>query len=213
MLVSPADREVTGGVENVLIERLEGVLELALKALRQKRNFLAELQAEPSMPLYRVAAGARPLIAGSGGVDLITLCGVSTAAARLAHSPEEAAKIAGRLRSYAGVRIAEVGRTMRLKPLLAPDRDGEGLHRFSCAPDVDVISPLGLQLSQDLSSEVEITREPVEEAIQLRFPREHAPAPETLAELVTQYAADGRTRRLRLQPWPDRAIRSPADQL
>jgi hypothetical protein len=64
-------------------------------------------------------------------------------------------------------------------------------------------------------------RDPLDESVVLRFPREQMPAPERLHDLVTALAADGRTRRLRLQPWPDRAIqrvasvpeRRPADNL
>jgi hypothetical protein len=200
--------------EVALLERLESALDLALKALRQKRNFLAELQAEPSMPLYRVAAGARPVVAGQQGVDLVSLCGVRAAARSLSRDGEETARIARRLRSYAGVRIAEEGRPMRLRALLAPDRDGDGARRFAerhghsedaLVPDLEP-APDATRL---MPPEVACLTEPIESAVLLQFPREHAPAPETLHDLVVALAADGRTRRLRLQPWPDRAIQRP----
>jgi len=201
-----------GAVDEVaLLERLEAALDLALKALRQKRNFLAELQAEPSMPLYRAAAGARPVVAGGTGLDLVHLCGVRAAARTIARDSEETARIAGRLRSYAGVRIAEGGRPMRLRAVLAPDRDGDGARRFAerrgeaeeaQVPDVETVP----EAARRLPSEVACLREPIGECVMLRFPREHMPAPEALHDLVAALAADGRTRRVRLQPWPDRAI-------
>ncbi|MHC4408709.1 MAG: ATP cone domain-containing protein [Planctomycetota bacterium] len=200
--------------ESALLERLESVLDLALKAIRQKRNFLAELQSEPSMPLYRVAAGARPVVAGGQGIDLIHLCGVRAAARSLSRDGEETARIARRLRSYAGVRIAEEGRPMRLRALLAPDRDGDGARRFAerHGHSEDALTP-DLEPAPECTSllppEVACLTEPIEEAVLLQFPREHAPAPETLYDVVVALAADGRTRRLRLQPWPDRAIQRP----
>ncbi|MEM8884403.1 MAG: hypothetical protein AAGD14_10055, partial [Planctomycetota bacterium] len=208
--------------EVTLLERLEGLLETALKALRQKRNFLAELQSEPSMPLYRVAGGARPLMHGGAGVDLIHLCGVRAAARHLAGNNEETARLVGRLRSYAGVRISEESRSMRMRALLAADRDGEAQRRFAerlggteeSVPDVEPAAPVGTLLPEEVAAVVE----PVEDALLLRFPREHAPAPEVLHDLIVALAGDGRTRRLRLHPWPDRtirnwAIRSPGEAL
>ena len=101
---------------------------------------------------------------------------------------------------------------MRMRALLAPDRDGEAQRRFAerlggteeSVPDLEPAAiPAGL-----LPEEIAAVHEPVEDALLLRFPREHAPAPEVLHELLVALAADGRTRRLRLQPWPDRTIRN-----
>jgi len=212
--------------EGVLLERLDSAIVLALKALRQKRNFLAELQSEPSMPLYRAAAGARPIIAGGGGLDLVHLCGVREAAFAFARDPAEAARVAGRLRSYAGVRLGDEGRTMRLHVQLAPDRDGEAVHRFAelgRAPVSDAVTtPGGLDpISESLPGPIpdqlpegaECLYDPVQESVVLRFPRELSPAPETLLALAVHFAADPKVRALRLVPWPDRAIRGPGDTL
>jgi len=226
-----------GPDESVLLERLDGAIGLALKALRQKRNFLAELQAEPSMPLYRAAAGARPIIAGGSGLDLIHLCGVRAAARLLSRDDEEAARMAGRLRSYAGVRIGDETRPMRLNVRLAPDRDGESAQRFQelrrprqASFDVTGIEhdsvreaerfgldPVAESLSgpipDDVPERAECYFDPVLETVVLRFPRELSPAPETLLSLAVHFAADPKVRALRLVPWPDRAVRGPGDTL
>jgi len=223
--------------EGVLLERLDGAIGLALKALRQKRNFMAELQSEPSMPLYRAAAGARPIVAGGGGLDLVHLCGVRAAARMFARDDEEAARVAGRLRSYAGVRLGDEGRTMRLNVQLAPDRDGEAAQRFAelrqarapvvrdpAAPQAGVGAAQrdGLEsltdcalgpVPEELPEGAECAYDPIHESVVLRFPRELSPAPETLLALAVHFAADPKVRALRLVPWPDRAIRGPGDTL
>ena len=107
---------------------------------------------------------------------------------------------------------------MRLRVVLAPDRDGDGARRFAERRGQVEDAPLpdlepAPECTRSLSSEVVCLREPVEETVLLLFPREHAPAPETLHELAVALAADGRTRRLCLRPWPDRAIRRPDDRL
>ncbi|MHC4954997.1 MAG: ATP cone domain-containing protein [Planctomycetota bacterium] len=213
--------------ERALLERFDGALDLALKALRQKRNFLAELQAEPSMPLYRVAAGARPVIAGGAGLDLVHLCGVEDAAALLAGADgnkadgAEAARLAGRLRAYAGVRLSDEGRPMRLNAQLAPDRDSEAATRFRelgrAEPSTrerprDGTEPFEAR-PPDLPDGLDCRYDPIHESVVIRFPRELSPSPETLLDLAATVATDSRVRALRLVPWPDRAIRGPGDTL
>ena len=208
--------------EGALLERLDGAIGLALKALRQKRNFLGELQAEPSMPLYRIAAGARPVIAGGGGIDLVHLCGLRAAARALVRDEEEATRLTGRLRSYAGVRLAEEGRAMRLQVQVAPDRDGESSRRFqelrrALTPDAggsgdsarDLQADVEAYLAGDALPEgVEAEFEPLQECVVLRYPRELSPSPETLLEFAKRLQGDSRVRALRFVPWPDRAIRA-----
>ena len=80
--------------EEQLIAALDDVLVLAVKALNQKRSFLAALQADPSAPLYRVAAGARPIVAGSRGQDLIMLTGVADIAQQFGDDEVGAARLA-----------------------------------------------------------------------------------------------------------------------
>ena len=197
--------------EVALLERLDGAIGLALKALRQKRNFLGELQAEPSMPLYRIAAGARPLVAGGAGIDLVHLCGVRAAARTLVRDEEDATRLAGRLRSYAGVRLGEDGRAMRLHVQLAPDRDGESARRFrelqgkTEGPGRETESYLA---GDALPEGVEAEFDPLRDCVALRYPRELSPSPETLLEFARRLMGDQRVRALRFVPWPDRAIRA-----
>ena len=67
--------------------------------------------------------------------------------------------------------------------------------------------------ARDLPASMRATYEPVQESLHLSFPRDDAPAPETLHTLVATLSADPRVRDVRLAPWPDRAIRGPAEHL
>lgn len=198
----PADGEAA------LVEALEPLVALAVKALKQKRSFLNALSADPSGPLYRVAAGARPLVAGAKGHDLVHLVGIREAARRLEPEPLAAARLAGRVRSYAAVRVAEEGRSVRLKALAAPDRDGEAYGRFfGGAPAEPDVEPFTLPPAVKFPG-----CEPLFEAITgtlvLRFPREQAPAPEPLYDALCLLARDPRVGAIRFAPWPDRSVRA-----
>lgn len=201
----------SAGSEAALFEGLDGAIDLAVKALRQKRTFLEALMGDPGAPLYRVAGGAKPLLAGHRGFDLIHLVGAPRAAAALEREPLGASRLLGRLRAYAGVRAAEEGRRVRLRVLLAPDRDGEARQRLlegEEPPQAPEQEPFALPPSRGLAG-VEALQEPASEQLVLRFPREAAPAPEPLFELLCLLAREPRVRTLRLQPWPDRSIRTP----
>ena len=175
------------------IEELDAALALALKGLRQKRSFMESLQADPAGPLYRVAAGARPLIHGSRGLDLVHLVGLG----RL-----EDARLAGRVRSYAAVRLAEEGRSMRLRPLLAPERDQEAVRRFwpESQPFCGDTYPVGGE------SALEAVHEPLAGRLTLRFPRDEAPPPEALYRTLVEVSNDPRVSVIQLAPWPDRSV-------
>ncbi|MHC4549142.1 MAG: ATP cone domain-containing protein [Planctomycetota bacterium] len=202
---------LAGEGEETLLEALDAAIVLAIKALKQKRSFLAALQADPAGPLYRVAAGARPLVAGERGFELVHLVGVNAAARRLASTPAAAARLAGRLRSYAAVRIAEEGRRVRLQVCAAPDRDGEAAHRFfgpeeGMAGDAE---PFALPRQIDLGERMEALLDPVGESLTLRFPRDEAPPPEALYDALSLLAGDPRIGAVRLVPWPDRSVHPP----
>jgi hypothetical protein len=198
---------VSGEDEASVAGALEPLVALAVKALRQKRSFLNALSADPSGPLYRVASGARPLVAGAKGCDLVHLVGVREAARRLEPEPPSAAKLAGRLRSYAAVRVAEEGRSVRLKTLAASDRDGEAFARFyakvSAEPDLE---PYPLPAGAAFAG-AEPLLEPLSGTLVLRFPRERALGPEPLHEAIRTLARDPRLLAIRLAPWPDRSVR------
>jgi len=189
-------------------DELDRAIALALKALRQKRNFMAALQADPGGPLYRVAAGARPLVAGDGGADLVHLVGLGTSA--------DPAGV-GRLRSYACVRVAEEGRKMRLRALLSPERYGGAARRFAAARGTEPVADLETyRLPADARfPQAEALFDGQSETLELRFPREQAPAPEALHLTLCQLARDPRVGVVRLAPWPDRSVRAssgaPAD--
>jgi hypothetical protein len=196
-----------GDTEAGLVEALEPAITLAIKALKQKRSFLSALAADPSGPLYRVSAGARPLV-GTNGSDLVHLVGVREAAHRLEPEPAGATRLAGRLRSYAAVRIAEEGRSVRLRAVAAPDRDGEASERFfHGAPTEGDLEPFALPAAVRFPG-----AEPLFEAITgtlvLRFPREQAPPPESLYDAVLLIARDPRVGAIRFAPWPDRSVRA-----
>ena len=210
-----------GRRESAVLEALDGAVVTAVKALRQKRTFLGSLQADPSGPLYRVAAGARPLVNGGGGFDLVHLVGVRSAARRLATDPSDVVRLAGRLRSYAAVRIAEEGRKVRLKTLLAAERDGDAARRFAVADrqrfsdftaygDENIYQDEEpVQLPGDLAfGGAETSLEPVSGTLRIRFPREEAPPPEALYAAAGKFARDPRIHALLLSPWPDRSIQS-----
>jgi len=203
---------LAGTSEDDLLEALDRLLVLAVKAVRQKRRFLATLAADPSGPLYRVAAGAHPALPLGRGFDLVHLVGVRAAAERLADDPAGAARVAGRLRSYASVRLAEEGRAVRLRVVAAPDRDGEAARRFAAVASPDAPEPAddtdGFALPPDLDLDrVEARLEPLSGLLSLRFPRDAAPAPETLYDAACLLARDPRVGALRLAPWPDRSVR------
>jgi len=204
---------LAGQAEETLLEALDAAIVLAIKALKQKRSFMGALQADPAGPLYRVAAGARPLLAGGRGSDLVHLVGVHAAADRLEAEAAPAARLAGRLRSYASVRIAEEGRRVRLQVGAAPDRDREAARRFFApgegAPDHD---PFPLPSAIDFSG-VEPRYDPVVECLTLRFARDAAPAPEALFDALCLLAQDPKVGSLRLLPWPDRSVRSTGTDL
>jgi hypothetical protein len=195
-----------GDGEPQAVEALEPLVALAVKALRQKRSFLSALSADPSGPLYRVAAGARPLV-GAQGLDLVHLVGIRAAAGRLEADPAAAARLGGRLRSYAAVRVAEEGRAVRLRVLAAPDRDGEASSRFfagrEAEPDAEPFAPPPPAALHG----VEPLLEPVTGTLVLRFPREQAPPPEALHEALRALAKDPRIGAIRFAPWPDRSVR------
>jgi len=199
---------LAGEAEETLREALDAVIVLAVKALKQKRSFMGALQADPSGPLYRVAAGARPLLAGGRGCDLVHLVGLNAAVGRLEADAAAAARLAGRLRSYATVRIAEEGRRVRLHACAAPDRDREAARRFfgsgEAAPDHD---PFPLPRAIEFEG-VETRYDPVIECLTLRFARDAAPAPEALFDALCLLARDPKVGSLRLSPWPDRSVRS-----
>jgi hypothetical protein len=187
-------------------EALEPMVALAVKALRQKRSFMNALSADPSGPLYRVSAGARPLVSAAG-IDLVHLVGIRAAARRLEADPAATTRLAGRLRSYAAVRVAEEGRAVRLRVLAAPDRDGEAASRFSAGSPVEPdTEPISLPASATFAG-VESLFEPVTGTLVLRFPREQAPPPEALHEAVRALARDPRIGAIRFVPWPDRSVR------
>ena len=154
---------------------------------------MESLHADPAGPLYRIAAGARPLIDGSRGLDLVHLVGLETF---------EDARLAGRLRSYGAVRVAEEGRPMRLRPLLAPERDGEGARRFD--PDGEPVIGEAYLVGGELS--VEALHDPVAGTLTLRFPRDAAPTPEALYGAFVEIIEDVRIHIVRLAPWPDRSV-------
>jgi len=203
--------------EAALLERLDASLLLAVKALQDKRGFMAPLQADPGATLYRIAAGARPLVAGSQAIDLVHLVGVREAAARVVPDAAGTARLAGRVRAYAAVRLAEEGRKVRLRAHLAPDRDGEAAMRLRAAAGAEApswtappgaegdLDPLALPAGLTLPGEVRL--EPLGGTLLLRFPRDEAPPPETLYDACCLFAGDPRVHVLRLQPWPDRSIR------
>jgi len=197
-----------GEGEPAVLESLDRALVLAVKALRQKRSFLSALQADPGGPLYRVAAGARPLVAGGKGYDLVHLVGVAELARRLDAEPAAVARMTGRLRAYAAVRAAEEGRAVRLRVALAPDRDGEASERFfrGEARGLD-LEPFALPTEAGFPG-VEALLEPVAGTLCLRFPRDQAPAPEPLFDAFCLLARDPRLLAVRLQPWPDRSVRA-----
>jgi hypothetical protein len=195
-----------GDTEKAVAEALEPLVALAVKALKQKRSFLSTLSADPSGPLYRVASGARPLL-GGGGADFVHLVGVRELARRLEPEPPSAARLAGRLRSYAAIRVAEEGRSVRLRAVAAPDRDGEAFGRFfkgaPAEPDAEPFALPGAARFEGMES----TFEAVAGTAILRFPREQAPAPEPLYEAVCLLARDPRVEAIRFAPWPDRSVR------
>jgi hypothetical protein len=196
-----------------LVESLEPAIALAIKALKQKRSFMTALSADPSGPLYRVAAGARPLVAGARGVDLVHLVGVREVARRLETDPAAAARLAGRLRAYAAVRIAEEGRGVRIRAIAAPDRDGEAAERFfrGARPEPDP-EPFALPPAVGFPA-AEPLFEPVTSTLTLRFPRDQAPAPESLYSALCLLARDPRVGAFRLAPWPDRSVRAGRTEL
>jgi hypothetical protein len=219
-LLSP---EGGAGGESDLRGALDEAVPLAVKALRQKRSFMEALQADPSAPLYRVAAGARPLVAGAGGVDLVHLVGVRTAAARLAGRSGDLERLARRLLAYASVRIAEEGRRVRLRTTAAPERDGEAARRFLEADRArlpglpegeayDDREPYALPERLEMGN-AEVYCEPLSGAVELRFPREAAPPPETLYDTICLLARDSRVRSVRFLSWPDRSVRAPLADL
>jgi hypothetical protein len=200
--------------EETLLEALDAAIVLAIKALKQKRSFMGALQADPSGPLYRVAAGARPLLAGARGSDLVHLVGISAAASRLEAEAAPAARLAGRLRSYASVRIAEEGRRVRLQACAAPDRDREAARRFfpsleDAPPDHD---PFALPRAIEFEG-VEPRYDPLVECLTLRFPRDAAPSPEALLDALCLLARNPMVGSVRLLPWPDRSVRSTGTDL
>ncbi len=205
---------LAGRSEDDLLEALDQLLVLAVKAAKQKRTFLAALAADPAAPLYRVAAGARPVLPLGKGYDLVHLVGVRAAADRLAAGAAGAARLAGRLRSYASVRLAEEGRAVRLRVAAAPDRDGEAGRRFAAVARPDDPEPHvdteGYALPPELCfHEVEARLEPSSGTLTLRFPREAAPAPEALYDAACLLARDPRVDAVRLAPWPDRSVLPP----
>jgi hypothetical protein len=196
------------GGEPALVEGLEAAIALAIKALRQKRSFMGTLYADPGSPLYRVAAGARPMIDGAHGADLVQLVGLREAARRAESEPSAAARLAGRLRSYAAVRVAEEGRGVRLRALVAPDRDGEARERFFQGRDALLDpEPFPLPPAVDFRA-AEPSLEPLTGTLHLRFPRDHAPSPESLYDALCLLARDPRLLAVRLAPWPDRSVRA-----
>jgi len=192
--------------EAQLVAALEPVIALAIKATKQKRSFMTALAADPSGPLYRVSAGARPLV-GTGGCDLVHLVGVREAARRMEADTLAAGRLAGRVRSYAAVRVGEEGRAVRLRAVAAPDRDGEASRRFfrgePAEPDTERIA---LPPSATFPG-VDPAFEPLTGTLVLRFPREQAPPPEALYEALKVIASDPRVGAIRLAPWPDRSVR------
>jgi hypothetical protein len=216
--------ELEGRGEKAFLEALESLLVLGIKALRQKRNFLATLASDPSTPLYRVAAGARPLVAGGRGFDLVHLVGVRTAATLLEPDAEAAAKLALRIRGYAALRLAEEGRQARLKVVCASDRDGEASARLLAADRAR--HPCIASLFRDPAAEryfeaepfaiaegalpphATAQLEPVGGTLELNFPRESAPEPEALLRLLAAVAEEPRVHVFRPAPWPDRRVRS-----
>ncbi|MHC4342607.1 MAG: ATP cone domain-containing protein [Planctomycetota bacterium] len=210
--------ERPGAGEPALLEALDASIDLGLKALRQKRTFLAGLQGDPSSPLYRVASGPRRIVAGEAGVDLVHLVGLQEAARRLAKDPADATRLAGRLRSYGAVRVAGEGRKARLKACVASERDGEAARRFLA---VDHRRFEGLvesdgyvdQVAYSLPPESDLAKvgalhDPLSEVLELRFARDQAPAPEALYDALRRLARDPRVGVVRLTPWPDRSVRA-----
>jgi len=194
-----------GDGETGIVEAMEPLIALAIKALKQKRSFLNALSADPSGPLYRVASGARPLV-GPGGCDLVHLVGVREVARRVEPDTLAALRLAGRLRSYAAVRVAEEGRSVRLRVLAAPDRDGEAMGRFFAAPAEPDNEPIALPPSATFPG-VESAFEALTGTLLLRFPREQAPPPEALHGALKVLARDPRVGAIRFTPWPDRSVR------
>jgi len=196
-----------GESESAVVEGLEAMVALAVKALKQKRSFMSALAADPSGPLYRVAAGARPLV-GQGGADLVPLVGVREAARRIEAEPAAAARLAGRLRSYAAVRVAEEGRSVRLRAVAAADRDGEAAERFFRGAEAEGdLEPFALPPALRFPG-AEPLFETVTGTLVLRFPREQPPPPEALYDAVSLLARDPRVAGIRLAPWPDRSVRA-----
>ena len=208
--------------EAALLDALEGALVLATKALRQKRSFMGALSSDPSTPLYRVSAGAHPLVAGGRGLDLVHLVGVRAAVELFLGAREKAPNVAARIRSYAALRAAEEGRRVRLRLVVAPDRDGEASRRFLAAdrkrndriahayPEEGGATP-GEQESFDLALEAGSlvpSLEPLSGTLLLRFPRDSAPGPEALYDAFKQLARNPRVHAVQLVPWPDRQVRA-----
>ncbi len=210
--------------EPALFEALEHRVGLALKALRQKRSFVAALAADPSGPLYRIAAGARPRIAGGSGLDLLHLSGVRAAAELLADG-EDALRLAGRIRSYVSLWAMEEARKMRLKVIPGSDRAGEALRRFLDAgrirnrriarafpPESELPGDSDRYCSATLQSAGLAAAEGWLDAssatLGLRFPRETAPGPEALYDALEVLARDLRVGAVEFAPWPDRYVRA-----
>ena len=210
--------------EEALLEGLESSLEVAIKALRQKRAFMAVQASGPSSPLYRICAGARPLLAGSRGWDLIHLVGVRCAAELCAGpaGPEEAVRMAGRLRSYAAVWAAEEGARVRLRVRAAPDPAGEAAGRFWAADReryaavadgrsayLDRVPHNLVPAAAGLGDGAEALLEPASRALELRFPRDEAPPPPALYDALLACARDPQICAFRPLPWPDRRVLRP----
>ncbi len=216
-------RECSGAGEKAFHEALEASLALGIKALRQKRTFLAGLMADPSGPLYRCAGGAKRTVAGDRGFDFLHLAGARAAAeAFLGATGEEAARWAGRVRSYAALRAAEEGRAVRLKVCCVPDRDGEAEARFATRERdagparaglgvgkegaLRPLEPFPLPPGCELPG-TEPLLDPASDTLFLRFPRDAAPSPETLLSLLASLASHPRLGAVHCQPWPDRRVR------
>ncbi|MFQ5845076.1 MAG: hypothetical protein ACE5JG_08820, partial [Planctomycetota bacterium] len=216
----------TGSGEEALREAFESSLELAIKALRHKRAFVAALSRDPGSPLYRVCAGARPLVAGERGWDLVHLVGVETAVRLGGASPAEAVRRARRLASYATVRASEEGARVRLRVRVAPDPRGEAARRFleadrrrSRAIDDALPGPeheaypghaaYGRALPPT-AAPGEALYDPVGQAVQLRFARDDAPATAGLYDALLGCAQDPRVAVFRPAPWPDRRVLRPS---
>jgi hypothetical protein len=200
--------------EEQLVEMLDSILSVALKALRQKRSYMEALQSDPGGPLYGVAAGASPLVAGGRGVDLVRLLGVSEAAKAVESDAGGVARLSGRIRSYTAVRLAEEGRQMRLRVFLAGRHGGHAERRFFGGEPSGDFETYALPADKRLES-LEPLFDAVGGRLTLRFPRESAPAPESLYDTLGLLADDARIAAVRLAPWPDRSVRAatprPAD--